>query len=51
MEDYLSEVAKKSKPLATKRLRLIKMLFNHGVKRNWFRFNPANGIDYFGVEK
>jgi hypothetical protein len=41
----IKEVAKKSKPLANKRLRLIKALFNYGIKRNWFRFNPANRID------
>jgi integrase len=51
VEEYLREAAKQSKPLANKRLRLIKALFNHGIKRNWFTFNPANGIDYFGVER
>ena len=51
IEEYLKEVAKQSKPLANKRLRLVKALFNYGIKRNWFRFNPVSGIDYFGVER
>ncbi len=31
--------------------RLIKALFNHGIKRNWFIFNPCHGIAPFGIEK
>jgi integrase len=51
VEAYLHEVAKTSKPVANKHLRLIKALFNHGVKRKWFQFNPAVGIEMFGVPR
>ncbi len=51
VEAYLQEVAPTSKPVANKHLRLIKALFNHGVKRRWFQFNPAIGIEMFGVPR
>jgi integrase len=51
VETYLKQVAKDSKPVANKHLRLIKALFNHGVKRQWFQFNPAVGIELFGVPR
>jgi len=51
VEDYLKEVAKTSKNLANKHLRLIKALFNYGIKRNWFYLNPTNGIDFFGINR
>lgn len=49
--DYLNSVAAKSKNLANRRLRMIRALFNHGVNRNWFMLNPANGINFFGVDR
>ncbi len=51
VENYLKETAKESKPVANKHLRLIKALFNHGVKRDWFQYNPALGIEAYGVPK
>jgi integrase len=51
VEAYLQEVAKTSKPVANKTLRLIKALYNHGVKRRWFQFNPAIGIELYGVPR
>lgn len=51
IHDYLNSVAVKSKNLANRRLRMIRALFNHGVNRNWFVLNPANGINFFGVDR
>lgn len=51
VEEYLKEIAKTSKNLANKHLRLIKALFNYGIKRSWFTLNPTNGIDFFGVKR
>jgi integrase len=51
VERYLMEVARRSKPVANKHLRLIKALFNHGITRHWFFDNPARGIAPFGLEK
>lgn len=51
VEDYLKKVARTSKPTANKHLRHIKALYNHGVKRKWFQFNPAVGIEMFGVPR
>lgn len=51
IHDFLNKVALRSKNLANKKLRLIKALFNHGIKRRWFLMNPASGIDFFGIEK
>jgi integrase len=47
IEQYLNDVAKESKSKANKHLRLIRALFNHAVKRNWIKNNPAAGIDRF----
>lgn len=51
VEEHLKEIAKSSKNLANKHLRLIKALFNYGIKRNWFIHNPTNGIDFFGIQR
>jgi integrase len=51
VESYLNEVAKKSRRTANKRLRLVKALFGHGVKRGWLLKNPCTGIERFPVEK
>lgn len=44
VEDYLNEIAGDSKQKANKHLRLIKALFNAGISREWFDYNPANRI-------
>lgn len=51
VEEYLNEVARKSKSKANKHLRLIKALFEHGIKRNWLRINPCRGIERFPESK
>jgi integrase len=51
VETYLNEVSKESKSKANKRLRLIKALFNHGIKRGWIRHNPCQGIERFPESK
>jgi integrase len=49
VEDYLNSVARESHQKANKHLRLIKALFNHGVQRDWFDYNPAAKIQKFPV--
>jgi len=49
--DYLNEVANVSKHTANIDLRLIRALYNHGIKNKWFDANPCQGIQPFGVEK
>lgn len=44
VESYLNEVANQSHQKANKDLRLIKALFNHGIEREWFTYNPASKI-------
>ncbi len=51
VETYLNEVSKESKAKANKRLRLLKALFNHGIKRGWMRHNPCQGIERFPESK
>jgi integrase len=51
VEEYLNEVARTSKTKANKRLRLIKALFGHGVKRGWLTKNPCTGIERFPEDK
>ncbi len=51
VKKYLNEVARQSKTLANRKLKLIKALFNHGIKNHWFYINPCTGIEKFGVDK
>jgi integrase len=51
IEDYLSEVTKKSHFVANKELRFIKALFNHGIERGLCSDNPAAKIKCFSVER
>lgn len=51
VEDYLAEVAKESPSKANRHLRLIKALFNHGIDREWFTYNPAGKVKKFPVAK
>ncbi len=51
VEKYLNKIAETSKTKANKRLRLVKALFNHGIKRNWLRHNPCQGIERFPESK
>jgi integrase len=44
VESYLIEIGKQSHQKANKDLRLIKALFNHGIEREWFTYNPASKI-------
>ena len=45
IEEHLNEVARESKSKANKQLRLIRALFEHGLKRGWIKTNPTRGID------
>jgi integrase len=47
VQEYLNEVAVKSKPKANKHLRLIRAVFNFGIKMELIDKNPAQGIDRF----
>jgi integrase len=51
VQEYLNEVAVKSKPKANKHLRLIKAVFNFGIKMELIDKNPARGIDRFPYTK
>lgn len=51
IELYLMEKAKTSTFSANNHLRMIKALFNHGVDREWFSYNPAGKIKYFPVKR
>ena len=49
VEDYLHTI--KSPFVANIKLRLIKALFNHGIKREWFLYNPAGRVEFMPVRK
>jgi integrase len=49
VEDYLHTI--KSPFVANIKLRLIKALFNHGIKREWFLYNPAGRVEFMPVKK
>jgi integrase len=51
VEDLLNEVARESKYKANRYLALIKALYNHGIERQWFEYNPTKGIKPFGIER
>ena len=51
VEEFLNERAKHSPFVANKELRFIKALFNHGVNREWFTYNPAGKVGFFPVDK
>jgi integrase len=51
VEIYLNVLAKESKHKANVALRLIRALFNHGIRKNWFDFDPTKGIEPYGIEK
>lgn len=51
VENYLNEVSKTSKPKANKHLKMLKALFNHGIKRDWFSYNPAGKIEKYPEDK
>ncbi len=50
-EDYLKKRAKESVHAANKELRFIKALFNHGIEREWFSYNPAGKIKPYPTTK
>lgn len=49
VEDYLHKV--KSPHVANNELRFIKALFNHGIEREWFTYNPAGRIKLRPIAK
>ena len=49
IEDYLSTI--ESPYVRNKNLRLIKALFNYGIEREWFSYNPAGKIKFKGIDK
>lgn len=51
VETYLNELAKVSKHKANVALRLIRALFNHGLRKNWFDFDPTKSIQPYGIER
>lgn len=51
VEEYLRERADKSTFAANKELRFLKALWNHGIEREWFTYNPAGKVKPFPVRK
>lgn len=51
VEEHLNEIALISKHTANRHLAMIKALYNHGIKRQWFDYNPTQGIEPFGIKK
>lgn len=51
VEEYLRERAEKSPFAANKELRFLRALWNHGIEREWFTYNPAGKIKPFSVRK
>jgi len=51
IEEYLNGIAKGSKHLANRNLKLIKALFNHGIRKKMFTVNPISGIPLYPVSK
>ena len=51
VQEYLNEVAVKSKPKANKHLRLIRAVFNFGIKMDLIQYNPTMGIERFPHSK
>lgn len=51
VETYLNGVAKKSPNNANKHLRLIKALFNHGIEREIWNYNPVLKIKPYPISK
>jgi len=47
----MRETAEFSEDKANKELTLIKALFNHGIEKQWFDFNPTKGIKPIGLDK
>lgn len=51
IESYLLGKSKTTPSGANFDLRMIKALFNHGIEREWFSYNPADKIKYFPVKR
>lgn len=51
VEDFVLELSKKSRNKANVALSLIRSLFNHGIKKDWFSYNPAKYVQPFGIER
>lgn len=51
IEGYLDDISLRSKHLANRNLKLIKALFNHGIRKKMFTVNPVSGIPLYPVKK
>ncbi len=51
IESFLMKRAKVSHYAANMDLKLLRALFNHGIKRRFIRGNPTTGVEFFPVEK
>ena len=51
VERFLRERRKVSPLTANKEIRYLRATFNYGRKKNLIKANPAEGIDFFPVEK
>ena len=51
VQGYLEGVSKESHTLANRKLKLLKALFNHGIKKRFFYHNPCTGIEKYSVGK
>jgi integrase len=51
IEEYLNGISKISMYLANRNLKLIKALFNHGIRKKMFTLNPVTGIPLYPVKK
>jgi len=49
VEAYLDTIG--SSYVRNKHLRFIKALFNYGIEREWFSYNPAGKVKFKGIEK
>lgn len=49
--ELLNEAAKDSPQKANKYLKMVKALFNHGIEREWFTYNPAGKIKPYPEER
>ncbi len=51
IEEYLDKISLQSKNLANRNLKLIKALFNHGIRKKMFTLNPVSGIPLYPIKK
>ena len=51
IQEFVLERKKVSPNAANKDIRYLRATFNFGKKRKWIKDNPADGIDFFPIEK